>query len=222
MAGEIWLESQPGAGSTFHFHVVLRRGARPHPRHLPDLHDLKVLIVDDNATNRRILQDMLGGWGVSVEAVASGAEALQRLKHIAREKVRRPLIISDVNMPRMDGFMLSQRLREDEDLQDVKVILLTSGGRQGDLKRCEELGVCCHLMKPVKSSELLEAITRASGEPPPGDAEPAAPAQTLPHVPPLRILLAEDGKANRVVALGLLRKAGHSVEVALNGQEAIA
>jgi two-component system, sensor histidine kinase and response regulator len=222
MGGRVWLDSQPGTGSTFHFDVTLLRGTRPHARYQPDLQDLKVLIVDDNATNRRILQDMLEGWGVAVDAVGSAAEALESLEQAAGEQAPLPLVISDVNMPRMDGFMLARRLREHERLQNITIILLTSGGRAGDLKRCEELRIACHLMKPVKSSELLEAISEAAGETLPSVAgKQKVEAESRDTTPPLRILLAEDGKANRIVAIGLLRKWGHTVEVALNGEEAI-
>jgi two-component system, sensor histidine kinase and response regulator len=228
MGGRMWLDSHPGVGSTFHFDVTLRRGARPHSRTLPDLQDLKVLVVDDNATNRRILQEMLEAWGVTVDAVADAATALDRLKQSVRDHKPLPLVISDVNMPQMDGFMLTECLRDQESLREVTVILLTSGGRGGDLTRCEQLKVARHLMKPVKSSELLDAITDAAG-PAVGDSaaedtrdanesadeEPVAMA-------PLKILLAEDGKANRMIATALLRKWGHSVEVALDGEEAVA
>jgi two-component system, sensor histidine kinase and response regulator len=226
MGGRMWLESRPGEGSTFHFDVTLRRGSRPHPRTLPDLQDLRVLVVDDNATNRRILQEMLENWGVAVEVLAGAGEALDRLKQLAREQKPLPLVISDVHMPQMDGFMLTQCLRDQESLRDVTIILLTSGGRAGDLNRCEELRVARHLMKPVKRSELLDAITDAAGE----TAAAAADGTRDGHesaddepaeMTPLKVLLAEDGKANRMVATGLLRKWGHSVEVALDGEEAV-
>ena len=223
MGGGIRVESTPGKGSTFHFTGRFSLGDQlEKSREFPDLDGLPVLVVDDNATNRRILKEMLESWGMLVETVEGGRQAIEALQKDAAADQSLPLVISDVHMPVMDGFMLTEQIRAIAPLHDAVIILLTSGGKTGDLLRCRQLGVRAHLIKPVKQSELLESIVSAVGG---STIQPVVQsgATTSPDaLPPLRILLAEDGKSNQILAVGLLKRWGHSIEIAENGQEAIA
>jgi CheY-like chemotaxis protein len=182
-----------------------------------------VLIVDDNATNRLILEEMTRNWGMQPEAVECAYEGIEVLRqaHKAGQPVR--LVLSDVNMPEVDGLTLTEWIRQDPELVDTAVIVLTSGARPDDMKRCDELKVAAHLMKPVKQSELFDAIGMSLGITVPEDEEAEALAQQQkPEVRPLRVLLAEDSLVNQRLAVGLLGKDGHTVVVANNGKEAIA
>lgn len=223
MAGRIWVESDVGIGSTFHFTAGFDESTHPPTvRHdFADLDGLQVLVVDDNETNRRILTEMLQSWGVSVQAADSGGAALEKLRSAQSASRRLPLVISDVNMPGMDGFGFAEQLRADADLRRTVLIMLTSGGRQGDARRCKELGVAAHMMKPVKQSELLDAIVLAVAGKSADEGTPEEARLLVQSNGPRKILLAEDGKANQIMAVGLLTKWGHAVTVAENGQEAI-
>jgi two-component system sensor histidine kinase/response regulator len=225
MGGRLWVESAAGQGSTFHFSACLKRSPHP-PRTTADyaaLAGLRVLIVDDNETNRHILAEMLRSWGMAVETAVDGYEVIAALHTAEAAEHRKPLVISDVNMPGMDGFELAERLRSVAPLNDTVMILLTSGGRAGDISRCHELGISGHLMKPVKHSELLSAIHAAvSGKELLSRRVIDQPAtESAAPIPPQRILLAEDGKANQKMAIGLLTRWGHNVTLAENGQAAI-
>ena len=224
MKGRLWVESKVGTGSTFHFTGVFPMATPPQDRAVEfdpgELKRVPVLVVDDNDTNRRILNETLSSWGMTVQTVSAAGDALGALEDLARRHEVLPLVLSDVNMPGMDGFELTERIRQNAALGKVPIILLTSGGRLGDIGRCDALGVVAHLMKPVKQSELLDAIVEAV-------AIPVDRPDDEPHkehsrrMQPLKILLAEDGKANRTLATRLLEKWGHRVISAVNGQEAV-
>jgi PAS domain S-box-containing protein len=226
MGGRIKVESEEGVGSRFHFRVELKQ-ARQSPAadvlsEWPDLRNLPALVIDDNETNRQVLRQMLESWGMQVRTVEGGREAINVLTQIVHRNGPLPLVLSDVNMPHMDGFTLVERLRSSVDLRDAVVILLTSGGRLGDGARSKELGISSQLMKPVRPSELLEAVMVAVGRQAPVETRMVdAPEQELPRLPALKILLAEDGKANQRLARALLEKWGHAVDVAGNGQIAL-
>jgi PAS domain S-box-containing protein len=226
MGGRLWVESAVGQGSTFSFTAhfgVAAQAAPPRPAATTArLTGLPVLVVDDNATNRRILQEMLEHHRMRPQTAAGAAEALRLLRQARGAGQPFPLLLTDVNMPDVDGYALVEQVRRDEGLRDAVVIVLTSGDRPGDRARCQQLGVSAHLMKPIKQSELIDAIVAALGVTAAEPEPPAAPAEARPAVPPQRILLAEDAYANQVLALGLLGKRGHTVTVANNGREALA
>lgn len=221
MGGSIRVESQPGQGSLFCFQIAFDEGkALQHAAILepPDLSQIPVLIVDDNALNRRILREMLESWGMPVTTVDGGPAALEALKSLAEEQGPAPLLLTDVNMPGMDGFELVKSIRSISRFHDMVVFVLTSGGRPGDIARCEELGVQTHMMKPVKQSELLDAIMVAVGRTVDDTSSSSAAIHAMPSI---RILVAEDGRANQRLAKAMLEKWGHEVTIAENGRVAV-
>jgi two-component system sensor histidine kinase/response regulator len=227
MGGRIWAESQVGKGSTFHFNACFRlaTGRPPEsPRIEPAIvKGTHVLIVDDNATNRLILEEMTRNWGMQPKAVSGAREAIGVLREASNAGKRIPLVLSDVNMPDADGLTLTEWIRQDPELADTTVIVLTSGARSEDLKRCDELKVAAHLMKPVKQSELFDSIGMSLGIAIPEDEGEETLGREGPvKLPALRVLLAEDSVVNQKLAIGLLEKHGHTVGVVANGKEAIA
>jgi two-component system, sensor histidine kinase and response regulator len=182
---------------------------------------LRVLVVDDNATNRRIFEETLKHWAMRPTAVASGAEGLDAIAAARAQAAPFALVLLDANMPEMDGF--ADRLREMPERTRPTIMTLSSSGQRGDIARCRTLGIHGYLVKPVKRSELLDAITAALA---------AAPAE-LPHAPlvtaqtlreasaSLRILVAEDNAVNQRVIVRLLEKRGHAVAIAGTGREAV-
>jgi two-component system, sensor histidine kinase and response regulator len=224
MNGKIWVESQPGQGSTFHFtasfelpDATTRAPASVRPTQILGT---KVLVVDDNATNRRILDEILQNWGMLPVSAAGVDEALGLMRDAVRLGGPFPIILSDVNMPAIDGFEFVDRCRRDEALKSTVFIMLTSATRTGDAALGKKLGITAQLVKPVKQSELYDAIMEGLGIAAPTiDADKqAAPA---PSGGPLRILLAEDSVPNQKLAIGLLSKWGYSTVVATNGQQAV-
>jgi two-component system, sensor histidine kinase and response regulator len=189
-----------------------------------DLRDLPVLIVDDNATNRRMLEEMLIGWRMVPTLTTSAPEALAALR-VAQESGR-PflLVLTDFQMPDTDGFTLAGAIKKDPAIAGAAIVMLTSSGQPGDAARCRELGVAAYLTKPIKRSELRAAILLALGGPP---AERDRPSLVTRHSlreahQTGRILLVEDNRVNQLVARRLLEKRGHTVVVANNGREALA
>jgi PAS domain S-box-containing protein len=226
MGGHIGVDSTLGRGSTFwftaRFGIAADAPRGPAAPSITQLTGLRVLLVDDNATNRLILREMLQNQRMQPQAAADAAEALRMLRAARAAGQPFPLVLTDVNMPEVDGFTLVAQVRNDAQLRDAIVIVLTSGDRPGDKARCAELGVAAHLHKPIKQSELLDAIVLAMGVTMPEPDQPARAEEKRPPVRPLRILLAEDAYANQVLVAGLLGKQGHTLTVANNGKEAVA
>ncbi len=223
MNGRIWIDSAVGKGCSFHFVVEFELGQTPHEdddAHDADLAGVAILVVDDNETNRRILRQMLERWGMCVSTAASGREAMKRLREQRERGESLPLLLSDVHMPAMDGFMLAEALRSDPDFADITIVLLTSGGRPGDVLRCDRLNIKSQLMKPAKQSELFTAIANAAGKKLAALNIQGSEEDQL-SLPKLKVLLVEDGKANQILARGLLNKWGHDVVVAENGEKAV-
>src|SRR5262249_27792131 len=223
---ELWLESQTGQGSTFYFTALFtrQRAATNNSARMPaNLRALPVLVVDDNATSRRILKEMLRSWHMKPTAVASGKEALNALYQASETGRPFSLALIDGQMPEMDGFTLAERIQQDRKMAGVTIIMLTSAGQSGrPTKRQRGLENC--ISKPVKQSDLLDAIvslmgTGSKAEKP---SRPAHGRSTVKRSSRGRILLAEDNLVNQELARAILEKDGHTVVVAHNGREALA
>ncbi len=224
MQGRIWVESQIGIGTTFFFTGVFELRPESESEPPPDfgaLKNIRALVVDDNATNRRIVQEMLSKWGLEVAAAATAQQAISHLHRANAANQPVSLVITDLHMPDMDGFDLSRKIRETSQLADTQIIMLTSGARPDDGPLCTQLGIARHLLKPVKQSELLTAVFQVVNIQHPGRKQVVVEEKFDP-IRSQNILLAEDGIANQKMAVALLRRWGHQVTVANNGREVIA
>jgi len=220
MGGEIGVKSELGRGSEFAFSVTLPVESTSPARAsaLAALGGRRMLIVDDNQTNRRILREMLAAEGIKVDEASTAAEGLAALR-----KVRYDIAILDVQMPDMDGFQLATAVRGEKKIAKTNLLMLTSAGQRGDGERCRELGIRGYLTKPISRSDLLEALaTVLAGSP----EETGTPDVVTRHTiaesrTTLRVLLAEDNPVNQQVAVAMLVKRGHEVHVSSNGREAV-
>jgi CheY-like chemotaxis protein len=231
MGGRIWLDDEIVArGTVVHFTSIFEVAEakqdlppNPFPRRL--LQGTRVLVVDDNKTNRRILKAMLEHWQMRGTAVSSGEEALVALSEARASEDPYTLVVTDVHMPKMDGFGLIERIRAIVDGPNrIDVLMLTSAGRTGDAARREELKVAGYLVKPVRQSELRRAIARILGadeSQSPSAAVGSSVKTTCSPGKSLRVLVAEDNHVNQRLATRLLEKRGHKVTVVGNGREAL-
>ena len=230
MGGRIWVESEVGRGSQFHFSVQLgvaetkeiKVGAIAPPE---ILRGVRVLVVDDNNTNRRILEGMLSRWEMQPTPASGGKAALVQLSTALAAGRPFGLILTDMHMPDMDGFALVEEIRKRPKLSTATIMMLTSAGHRGDAARCQELGVSAYLLKPIRQSELREAVARVLGARAQEGAIPLITRFSLHDArepgSSLRVLLAEDNLVNQRLAVRLLEKRGHSVVVAATGLEAL-
>jgi two-component system, sensor histidine kinase and response regulator len=225
MGGTIWVESEPGKGSVFHF-TVRFKGSRAEPRQAPRikktvLTGTRVLIVDDNATNRMVLKEMISLWGLVSSEAADGKEALTRIKEANESGKPYRLVLLDLQMPEMDGFETARKIKELNLGKEITLMLLTSLGRKGDAARCEEVGISGYLIKPIKQSELLDMILISFGTAGEKEAHVVTRYTIQEARRRLNILLAEDNMVNQKLAMTLLQGRGHNVVLANNGREAV-
>lgn len=229
MGGRVWYESRPEGGSCFHFTVALDLAEQDldipaaglGPIEPGCLDGARVLVVDDNATNRYILKEILGSWKMTPCTVASAWEALSALQEAKKSGTCYQLVIADAHMTGIDGFALAEEIRRNPSFNNTVVMMLTSADSAHDIERCKQLGVAAYLLKPIKQSELLEAIQIALNviAPERRAIQPVSDSEYV--VTGLRILVAEDSLANQQLALAILERQGHNVTIAGNGKEAV-
>ena len=223
MGGRIWVESACGQGSTFHFTGRFGLGwsiGAARWAELARLRNLPALVVDDNSTNRHILVEVLRRWKMIPAEADGGKRAIDLLAQSKRDRNPYAVILLDSQMPDVDGFAVAEFAKRDPELAGAEILMLTSGGRRGDAARCRQLGIAAYLMKPVKQSELLEAILMALGDPSGASSRPLVTRHSLREEQRrLRILLAEDNPLNQALVMRLLEKRGHTVELAVNGRQ---
>jgi two-component system sensor histidine kinase/response regulator len=225
IGGRIWVESEVERGSTFHFTARFGLGRTEttgvtRVQEL-DLSGIRVLIVDDNATNRMIFREMTSSWGLMHEEAADGEKALAELYNAFEAGNPYRLLLLDAQMPGMDGFEVARKVKDAPYGAGLKTVLITSLGRKGDAALCKELGISGYLLKPAKQSDLLDAIMMALGQTPDEEAPVITRHMVREARIRLNILLAEDNIVNQKLVVKMLEKRGHRVVVAPNGRKAV-
>jgi two-component system sensor histidine kinase/response regulator len=218
------VDSVPGMGSTFHFTATFTMVNVPFEaenRNANWLRGKRVLVVDDNQVTRSILEKMMGEWGAATTLAQSAGEAHAFLEHAQKTGQPYAVLLTDCHMPDVDGFTLARNVQKDPALAGVRIIMMIAGGRHGDAAQCRQIGAHGYLVKPVARAELRGVIARALEPPPSTPAPRRGPSSERRPEPPLRILLVEDNTVNQKVALLMLQKGGHIVELAENGQKAL-
>ena len=226
MNGRIWLESEAGQGSTFHFTARFKAArssvAKASTARPIMLDGLRVLVVDDNSTNRRILEEILTRWRMIPVCVDGGVAALEAMGQALSDRNPFRLVLIDCQMPDLDGFSVVERINQDPRLAGATIMMLSSAKRRGDAARCRELGLAAYLTKPVRQTQLLDAITTAFGQiMQPKELSARNSPDSRSESRKLNILVAEDNAINQKIATRMIEKLGHRVTVAGNGQEAL-
>jgi two-component system, sensor histidine kinase and response regulator len=221
MEGQIWVESEPGKGSIFHFTTGFKTAASTEAAlsQSDNMLGMPVLIVDDNASNRRILEQMLVRWHMTPTTAAGGKEALAELETAKAEGRSFPLLLLDQHMPEIDGFTLARSIRQNYDPEEVKIIILASAGRVTNRSSDKDLGIVAFLTKPIKESDLLATITQVFS--PRETEKPGKARREKAASRKLQVLLVEDNPPTQKMMLRLLERRGHTVMTANNGQEAV-
>jgi two-component system, sensor histidine kinase and response regulator len=228
MDGTVRVESECGKGSAFVF--TARFGCSPGPiasniHTLPEANGLRVLVVDDNPTNRRILEEHLRAWSMDAATAASGPEALAQIRSAVCDGRPFALILLDAQMPEMEGFTVAESIQRDPSLAGVPIMMLSSADQPESIARCRALGISIYLVKPVRQRELRRAIQTILSHETVSNEAPCAPdvGQPVAPFPPsqVRILLAEDHPLNQRLIVRALEKHGHVVTVASTGKAAV-
>ncbi|HTZ75886.1 MAG TPA: response regulator [Candidatus Aquilonibacter sp.] len=225
MDGRLWVKSMVGRGSSFHFTARLKiqdSSPKRNEQLLPEqLREMHALIVDDNFTNRRLLEGILSRWGMKPTAVADGALALQALQVAKSTGHPFPLVLLDSQMPVMDGFTVAEKIKRNPDLAGATIMMLTSASHLGDAARCRELGISAYLVKPIRQTELHDAICQILAHQEPNPRQLVTRHSLREDARRGQILLVEDNAVNRTLAVRLLEKRGFSVTTAENGRAAL-